>query len=100
MLQQFWKIAALYTHQKTGIHITWERDKAVARFCRNNMVPWIETTHSGVFNESKQKYDAVLKLYATNVRAPKITAPDTKAWENRNIDRVNMQVKAKYDELK
>jgi len=49
LLQQFWKIDALYSHQETGIRITYERDKAVARFCRNNMVSWIETTNNGVF---------------------------------------------------
>jgi len=53
-----------------------------------------------VFNETEQKYDAALKPYATGVGAPKITTPDTTAWKNRNIDRVNKQVKAKYDELK
>ena len=53
-----------------------------------------------VFNEETQQYDAALKPYATGVGAPKITTPDTTAWKNRNIDKVNKQVKARYDELK
>lgn len=53
-----------------------------------------------VFNEEEEKYDASIKPYATGVGAPKITTPDTIAWKNVNIDKVNKQVKAKYDELK
>lgn len=53
-----------------------------------------------VFNEEEQKYDAALKPYATGVGAPKIVTPDTIAWKNVNIDKVNKQVKARYDELK
>ncbi|QHI38475.1 hypothetical protein IMCC3317_38680 [Kordia antarctica] len=53
-----------------------------------------------VFDEETQKYDAALKPYATGVGAPVITTPDTVTWKNVNIDKVNKQVKAKYEELK
>ena len=53
-----------------------------------------------VYNQEAQSYDASLKPYATGVGAPKITTPDTVAWKNTNIDKVNKQVKARYDELK
>jgi hypothetical protein len=53
-----------------------------------------------VFDEETQTYNAALKPYATDVGAPVITTPDTITWKNVNIDKVNKQVKAKYDELK
>ena len=53
-----------------------------------------------VFNDEEQRYDAGLKPYATNLGAPAITTNDTAAWKNSNINKVNKQVKAKYDELK
>lgn len=53
-----------------------------------------------VFDVETQKYDAALKPYATDVGAPVITTPDTVTWKNVNIDKVNKQVKAKYNELK
>ena len=53
-----------------------------------------------VFNEEEQSYDASLKPYATGVGAPKITTLDTTTWKNTNIDKVNKQVQARYDELK
>lgn len=53
-----------------------------------------------VFDEETQRYNAALMPYATSVGAPIITTPDTVTWKNVNIDKVNKQVKAKYDELK
>lgn len=53
-----------------------------------------------VFNEETDSYDAALKPYATSLGAPVITTNDTAAWKNANINKVNKQVKAKYDELK
>lgn len=53
-----------------------------------------------VFNEEEGLYDASLKPYATNVGAPAIITQDTTAWKNLHIDKVNKQVKARYDELK
>ncbi|KAB8155947.1 DUF2452 domain-containing protein [Kordia sp. TARA_039_SRF] len=53
-----------------------------------------------VFDEESNSYNAGLKPYATNVGAPRIETPDTITWKNVNIDKVNKQVKARYDELK
>jgi hypothetical protein len=53
-----------------------------------------------VFDEDSNSYNAALKPYATNVGAPRIETPDTITWKNVNIDKVNKQVKARYDELK
>lgn len=53
-----------------------------------------------VFDEESNSYNASLKAYGTNVGAPTITTSDTVTWKNVNIDKVNKQVKARYDELK
>lgn len=53
-----------------------------------------------VFNEEEQRYDASLKPYATDLAAPKITTPDTVAWKNTNIHKVNHHINSKYKELK
>lgn len=53
-----------------------------------------------VFNEEEQRYEAGLKPYATNVGAPAIHTTDSTAWKVRNIDNVNKQVGARYQELK
>lgn len=53
-----------------------------------------------VYNEEKQKYDASLKSYATNLGAPVITSTDTLAWKNKSILRVNKNIQARYLEIK
>ena len=53
-----------------------------------------------VYNEDEQRYEAGLKPYATNLGAPAIRTADTTAWKVRNIDTVNKQVGARYQELK
>ncbi len=48
-LQQFWKINTVFSHQETGLRITYNRDKAFARFCKNNLIEWQESVNNGVF---------------------------------------------------
>ncbi|MEQ6125024.1 DUF2452 domain-containing protein [Pseudotenacibaculum sp. MALMAid0570] len=53
-----------------------------------------------VFNEETQQYDASLKPYGTNASAPAITPLDTATWKNDGVDKVNKQLKSKFDEIK
>lgn len=41
-------ISDVYSHQETGILITYERDKTFTRFCKNNLIAWHENIHNGV----------------------------------------------------
>ena len=47
-LLNFYKISEVYSHQETGILVTYERDKTFARFCKNNVITWHENIHNGV----------------------------------------------------
>lgn len=42
-------ITEIFSHIETGILKTYERDKVVKRFCRNNTINWVENVHNGVF---------------------------------------------------
>ena len=53
-----------------------------------------------VFNTESNSYDASLREYPTNVGAPVIETIDTVAWKNKNLQSVNSQFKAEYDQLK
>ncbi|WP_290699993.1 DUF2452 domain-containing protein [Lacinutrix sp.] len=53
-----------------------------------------------VFNKETQQYDAALKPYATNVGAPAIKVTENITWKNKNVNKANKQLKAKYLELK
>lgn len=41
-------ISDVYSHQETGIRITFERDKTFKRFCKNNLINWHENINNGV----------------------------------------------------
>jgi deoxyribodipyrimidine photo-lyase len=45
----------VYSHQETGLKITYERDKTFKRFCKNNLINWEENINNGILELSKQK---------------------------------------------
>lgn len=53
-----------------------------------------------VYDEIKDRYDAALTPYATNLGAPAIVTDDVTTWKNNNITKVNHQFKTEYDRLK
>ncbi len=42
------QIKDIYSHQETGILVTYNRDKSFKRFCRNNLITWHESINNGV----------------------------------------------------
>ncbi len=48
-LQQHIRFTRLFSHQETGVNSTFDRDKALKRFCTNYDVEWIECINNGVF---------------------------------------------------
>lgn len=53
-----------------------------------------------VYNEEKERYDAALTPYATNLGAPAIVTDDVTTWKNTNINKVNHEFKTQYENLK
>lgn len=47
-LQQDVGLGSLHSHEETGLAITYDRDRAVADFCRAAGVPWLESPSNGV----------------------------------------------------
>lgn len=43
-----YKVTDIYSHQETGILVTFERDKTFTRFCKNNLISWHENINNGV----------------------------------------------------
>ena len=43
-----YKINTVFSHQETGLLITYNRDKEFTRYCRNNSINWTENTNNGV----------------------------------------------------
>jgi deoxyribodipyrimidine photo-lyase len=47
-LMSTYTIRNIYSHQETGILVTYNRDKSFKRFCKNNLITWHENIHNGV----------------------------------------------------
>jgi deoxyribodipyrimidine photo-lyase len=48
LIQTFYKIDTIYSHVETGILVTYNRDKELSRYCRNNLITWKESKNNGV----------------------------------------------------
>jgi len=58
-LQEIYKIDTVFSHQETGLKITYERDKTFKRFCKNNQINWVENTNNGIFTGKNSVFDWV-----------------------------------------
>lgn len=47
-LLNHFKIDTVFSHQETGLQVTFNRDKDFARYCRNNEISWQENINNGV----------------------------------------------------
>ena len=48
-------IKEMFSYQETGLKITYDRDKAVTRWCNQNGVAWQESVQNGVFRGIKNR---------------------------------------------
>jgi deoxyribodipyrimidine photo-lyase len=54
-IQENYKIDAVFSHKETGVKITYDRDKNFKRFCKNNLINWVENTNNGIFRALKNR---------------------------------------------
>lgn len=55
ILEEIYKIDTVFSHQETGLKITYERDKTFKRFCKNNQINWVENTNNGIFRALRNR---------------------------------------------
>jgi len=63
-LNKLFDIQNIFSHQETGIKITYVRDKHVATFCKNNEIQWSECQNNGVWRAKKDRKDWLKDWYA------------------------------------
>ncbi len=69
-LHQLHPISGIFSHQETGMDITYDRDKAVAKWCRDHGTYWKESVCNGVFRGRKNR----------------------KKWKNDWVDFINQKI--------
>lgn len=56
-IQNLYKVEKVFSHQETGIEITYQRDKDFTRYCRNNSIEWVENINNGVIRGLKNRVE-------------------------------------------
>jgi deoxyribodipyrimidine photo-lyase len=54
-LNKHWPITNLFSHEETGLAITYTRDKRVANWCKTNKINWCEYQNNGVIRGKKNR---------------------------------------------
>ena len=54
-LQELVRIDTLFSHEETGLRVTYDRDKAVTAFCTSNGITWREFQTNGVIRRLKNR---------------------------------------------
>lgn len=63
-LKMVYEINAIYSHQETGLNVTYDVDKAFAKWCKKYQITWNEYQANGVLRGIKNRTDWVKKWYA------------------------------------
>jgi len=84
LLSQKYDIKHIYSHRESGTQITWNRDKAVQKFCQSQNINWEESQTNGVLRgiTSREHWD---NAWRTKMHGQIIINPYSKATENELI---------------
>ena len=69
-------IASVHSHEETGNHWTYDRDLALARWCRGHQIPWTEEVQNGVIRRLKTR-DGWAKRWNARMTEPLTPSPSS-----------------------
>lgn len=82
-LQKQFTIDTLFSHEETGLKVTYDRDKAVTTFCREQGINWQEYQCNGVIRRLKNR-DSWADDWQKTMRMPQ-QHPDLSRWQPGNV---------------
>ncbi|MBC7651444.1 MAG: DNA photolyase family protein [Deinococcales bacterium] len=65
LLQQYYQINTIFSHEEIGNALTYKRDKAVLKFCKTQHIQWKEYPTNGIIRKLKTRTDWNKKWLAT-----------------------------------
>jgi deoxyribodipyrimidine photo-lyase len=75
-LSESYTIVKLLSHEETGNHLSFERDKAIARFCRQRQINWEQSPNNGIIRGLNNRNE-FSKRWLQTMTTPEYTiAPD------------------------
>ena len=82
-IQAQFTIDTIFSHEETGLKITFDRDKAVAIFCKEQSINWREFQNNGVIRRLKNR-DTWPADWQQTMRAPQ-QHPDLTRWQPAKV---------------
>lgn len=64
-LTERYTISTIYSYQETGIPITFQRDKKIKKFCKQNKINWNEYQRDGIIRGIKNRFGWDKQWYTT-----------------------------------
>ncbi|MFK7774665.1 MAG: deoxyribodipyrimidine photo-lyase/cryptochrome family protein [Saprospiraceae bacterium] len=84
-IQTQFSIKKIFSHEETGIKITYDRDKAVQVFCKKNNIKWLESQTNAVVRGLKNRFEwtSFWKKYMNApLQNPELQKLDSIVFEN------------------
>ena len=89
----------LWSHEETGLGVTYDRDRRVKRWCRERVLPWTELAQNGVARPHPQR-DGWAARWTRRMQSPQLPPPEhlpTPPWPagfdfGESIDRARLGV--------
>ena len=82
-MQQQFTIDTIFSHEETGLKVTYDRDKVVAQFCREHSVAWQEFQSNGVIRRLTNR-DTWPADWQLTMRAPQ-QHPGLTQWQPADL---------------
>lgn len=82
-LQEQFPIGTIFSHEETGLRVTYERDKAVAAFCRETNTQWRDYQSNGVIRPLRDR-ETWAASWQQTVHNPQ-QDPDLSRWLPANL---------------
>ena len=84
-VQEQFTIDTIFSHEETGLRVTYERDKAVAAFCRDESIQWREFQSNGVVRPLRDRETWVADWQQTMRSPQQDPRPDPVAPRQRRF---------------
>jgi deoxyribodipyrimidine photo-lyase len=95
-IQEYYDIQFLFSHQETGLKITFDRDVQIKAYCQKNNIHWQEFRQDGVFRGLGQRINweqrwqqdmeqAVIKTDLSKIKNLTLDWPDLDGWKSKDL---------------
>ena len=88
-IQEKFIVKKIFSHNETGLNVTFERDILLKEFCQNNSIQWEEEINNGVFRGLKNRKNWI-KKWRDHMKSPVIL------FKGQKNDFINIKKKQNF----